>query len=290
MGRGARIGCGLVLVLFVGVLLGVGLLYVGQGRPRGSDRIGVVEVRGFIADPRPAVDALRDLRKDDGVKAVVLRVETPGGGVSPSQEIHDEVARTAAVKPVVVSMGAVAASGGYYLSVPATQIVANPGTATGSIGVIIQFKELHELLGKLGVKGDAVKSGPMKDAGSPFRPMRPEEKAFFQSLVDDIFSQFVDSVAKGRKMDRAKVLALADGRVYSGKQALALGLVDRLGGFWDAVSLAQSLAKLKGEPHLDNRGKKTGGVLRWLLGEDSKALSSLEEAASAPLRFVLPGW
>jgi len=255
-----------------------------------GDHIGVVEVRGFIADPRPAVAALRDFRKDDSVKAVVLRVETPGGGIAPSQEIHDEVRRTAEAKPVVVSMGAVAASGGYYISAPATKIVANPGTATGSIGVIIQFQEVHALFNKLGLRTQVVKSGPLKDAGSPFREMTDEERAVFQSLIDDLFQQFVDAVAEGRGMDREAVLALADGRVYSGRQALNLGLVDRLGGFWDAVEWARELGGLSGEPRLEYRRRERGGVLRWLLGEDAGALAPLESAGTPPLRYVVPGW
>lgn len=278
------------LAILLAAGAGFGVARLCDGTPRSGERVGVVEVRGFIADPRATTEALRDLREDDGVKAVVVRVDSPGGVVAPSQEIHDEVARTAKVKPVVVSMGAVAASGGYYLSAPATRIVANPGTATGSIGVILKFEEVHRLLDKLGLQGNVVKSGPMKDAGSPLRPMEPRERALFQGLVDDIFGQFVDAVAAGRRLERVKVLALADGRIYSGRQAKALGLVDELGGFWDAVALAQKLAKLEGEPRLDRRGKKTGGLLRWLLGDDSEALSRLWPEAAGPLRYEAQGW
>lgn len=253
-------------------------------------KVGVVEVRGFIGDPRTATEALRDLREDDDVKAVVVRVDSPGGVVAPSQEIHDEVARTARAKPVVVSMGAVAASGGYYLAAPATRIVANPGTATGSIGVILQFEEMHRLMDKLGLRTGAVKSGPLKDAGSPFRPMSPRERAVFQGLVDDIFDQFVEAVAKGRRLPKPKVLALADGRIYSGRQALGLGLVDQLGGFWDAVALAQKLGKVEGKPNLLYRGKKSGGVLRWLLGEDAESVAALWPRGEGPLRYEAQGW
>lgn len=273
--------------LLSGLALALSLCSGGAGA---GPRIGVVEVRGFLADPRPAVDALRALRKDEGIKAVVIRVESPGGMVAPSQEIHDEVARTAAAKPVVISMGAVAASGGYYLAAPATRIVADPGTATGSIGVILKFEEVHGLLDKLGLRTGVVKSGALKDAGSPFRPMSAPERAVFQGLVDDIFAQFVDAVAKGRKMERATVLALADGRIYSGRQAQKLGLVDQLGGFWDAVAAAQKLAGLTGEPDLVYRGKKSGGVLRLLLGEDSDVLAPLHSVSAGPLRYAVPGW
>ncbi|MBI5014288.1 MAG: signal peptide peptidase SppA [Deltaproteobacteria bacterium] len=283
----ALIALGIAAALLIGLCLALSLRPGGVAAGR---RIGVVEVRGFLADPQSAVDALRDLRKDEGIKAVVVRVESPGGLVAPSQEIHDELARTAAVKPVVVSMGVVAASGGYYLAAPATRIVADPGTATGSIGVILKFDEVHGLLDKLGVRTGVVKSGAMKDAGSPFRPMSTQEKAVFQGLVDDIFAQFVDAVARGRKMDRERVLALADGRVYSGRQAQKLGLVDELGGFWDAVARAQTLAGLSGEPELDYRGKKSGGLLRLILGEDSDALAPLHSVSAGPLRLEVPGW
>ncbi len=290
--RGCLRFLGVLLAVAAGVALAAGaaLWWAGRGALPMGERIGVVEVRGFIADARPAVEALRAFRKDEDVKAVVVRVESPGGGIAPSQEIHDEVKRTAAVKPVIVSMGALAASGGYYLSVPATGIVALPGTATGSIGVILQFQEVHLLFNKLGLRTQVVKSGPLKDAGSPFREMTAEDRAVFQSLIDDLFQQFVDAVAGGRGMDRQAVLALADGRVYSGRQALDLGLVDRLGGFWDAVEWARQLAGLPEEPKLEYRRRDRRGVLRWLLGDDADALAPLEEAAAPPLRYALPGW
>ncbi len=286
----------IVLGFFVALVAGVVVTLVAVSLWRGEsalplgERVGVVELKGFISDARPTVDALRDLGADAQIKAVVLRVESPGGVIAPSQEIHDQVVRTAQKKPVVVSMGAMAASGGYYVSAPATQIVANPGTATGSIGVLIQLKEVHALFDKLGLRSRVIKSGPFKDAGSPFREMSEEEKAVFQGLIDDLFAQFVDAVAKGRGLEPEAVRALADGRVYSGRQALELGLVDRLGGFWDAVALAAELGGLEGEPQLDYRRKRPKGLLRWVLGDEADALAPLEEATAAPLRYALPGW
>ncbi|MDW7709115.1 MAG: signal peptide peptidase SppA [Deferrisomatales bacterium] len=283
---------GFFLALVAGVVLTLVAVAVWRGEsalPRG-ERLGVVELKGFISNAEPTVDALRALAADGDVKAVVLRVESPGGGIAPSQEIHDQVARTAAAKPVVVSMGALATSGGYYVSAPATRIVANPGTATGSIGVLIQFKEMHALFDKMGLRTRIVKSGPLKDAGSPFREMSAEETAVFQGLVDDLFDQFVEAVAEGRGLASEIVRGMADGRVYSGRQALELGLVDRLGGFWDAVDLAGELGGISGEPKLDYRRKKPKGVLRWILGEDQGALAPLEEAYAPPPRYSLPGW
>lgn len=289
--RRLLLGFGFLLALGAGFLLAVGVVSLWRGGGLGvGDRIGVVEVRGFIGDPRDTVEALRDFRRDDAVKAVVLWVESPGGVIAPTQEIHDEVARTAAAKPVIVSMGAVAASGGYYIAAPATRIVANPGTATGSIGVILQFQEVHLLFDKLGLRSRVVKSGPLKDAGSPFREMTAEDRAVFQDLIDDLFGQFVDAVAEGRHLEREQVLALADGRVYSGHQALELGLVDRLGGFWDAVEEAQDAAGLEGEPSLEYRRRKPRSFLRWVLGDDADALSPIDAASAPPLRYAVPGW
>jgi len=286
------IAMGFLLALVVGAVLALLAVSVWRGGSAlpGGDRIGVVELRGFIADPRPTVQALRDLAEDDGIKAVVFRVESPGGVVAPSQEIHDQVRRTAEKKPVVVSMGALAASGGYYVSAPATRILANPGTATGSIGVLIQFKEVHALFDKLGLRAQTLKSGPMKDAGSPFREMSEAEQAVFQGLIDDLFDQFVTAVAEGRKLEPASVRDLADGRVYSGRQALHLGLVDQLGGFWDAVGVAAELGGIEGKPDLDYRRRRPKGLLGWILGDDADALAPFEEAAAAPLRYALPGW
>lgn len=286
------IGCGFLVALVAGVVVALVAvsLWKGQGALPLGERVGVVELRGFILDARPTVEALRELAAEDEVKAVVLRVDSPGGVIAPSQEIHDEVRRTAGRKPVVVSMGALAASGGYYVSAPATRIVANPGTATGSIGVIAQFKDFHVLFDKLGLRSEVVKSGPFKDSGSPFREMTEQERAVFQGLIDDLFDQFVSAVAEGRGMDAEEVRDLADGRVYSGRQALGLGLVDELGGFWDAVRVAGELGDIEGEPKLDYRRKEPKGILRWVLGEDADALAPLQEAAASPLQYALPGW
>ena len=278
------------LVLGIVVALVAVAIWRSDGTLRSGARIGVVEVEGFIADPDHVTAALRDLRSDEDIKAVVLRVNSPGGVIAPSQEIHDEVRRTAAVKPVVVAMGALAASGGYYVSAPATRIVANPGTATGSIGVILQFKEVHLLFDKLGLRSRTVKSGAMKDAGSPFREMTDADAATFQTLIDDLFDQFVMAVAEGRKMDPQQVRQLADGRVYSGRQALELGLVDQLGNFWDAVAVAQELGGLSGEPKLEYRRKRQSGLLRWVLGEESSVLEPLQAVTAPAFRYALPSW
>jgi protease-4 len=215
-----------------------------------ADGVGVVEVRGVILDSRDTVRQLRDLRKNDRVKAIVLRIDSPGGVVAPSQEISEEVRKLAAVKRVVVSMGSVAASGGYYIAVPATKIYANPGTITGSIGVLMKFSNVEGLLGKVGMKSFTLKTGPYKDAGSPVRPMTAEERALLQGVIDTAHGQFVRSVSEGRKLPIDEVRKIADGRILTGEQALTLKLVDRLGTLQDAIEEAGRLGGVKGEPEV----------------------------------------
>jgi len=189
------------------------------------------------------------LADNSSVKAILLRVDTPGGGVAASQEIYEEVKSIRdSGKPVVVSMGSLAASGGYYVSCGATRIVANPGTITGSIGVIAMFPNYEKLMGKIGLDMNVIKSGEYKDSGSPFRPMTEQDRKYFQGVVDDSYQQFLDVVSKERKLDIDKLKRFADGRVFTGQQALKLGLVDTLGSFEDAVSIAAKLGGISGKP------------------------------------------
>lgn len=241
---GVLVGLGLALV---GVAAIVDRLGGGVGMSLGPT-VGVVELEGVIKDAETVCDSLVTLRKDPSVVGVVLRIDSPGGGVAPSQEIYDEVARLREVKPVVASLGNIAASGGYYVAAAATTIVATPGTLTGSIGVIMEFRQFMELADKVGVSDTIVKSGPYKDIGHPLRPMTEGERQLLQSMVDDVYRQFVDAVATGRNLDPAVVRKLADGRLYSGAQAKAAGLVDELGGLATAVQLAWERGGQTGEP------------------------------------------
>ena len=222
-----------------------------MGRPANfaiGDKVGVIEVYGVIADSRQVIEQLHDFRDNDSIKALVLRVDSPGGGVGPSQEIHDEVKALNALKPVVVSMGSVAASGGYYIAVPAREIIANPGTIIGSIGVIMEFTNFQELLDKIGLNSVVVKSGEYKDIGSPTREMTAAEREILQNLIDDVHSQFVASVADGRDIDEDVVRSIADGRVFSGRRAMEMGLVDGMGNLEVAIKRAAELAGIDGEP------------------------------------------
>lgn len=214
-------------------------------------RVAVVELEGIILDVE---DLLRDLkahRDNPQVRAVVIRINSPGGVVGPTQELHDALLRLRkAGKPVVASLGAVAASGGYYTAVGADQIVANAGTLTGSIGVIMQMANLDGLMKKVGVDYVVVKAGQFKDLGNVSRPMTAEERRVLQTLLDDVHAQFIDAVAAGRKLDRAQVVQFSDGRIFSGVQAKALGMVDEIGSLEDAVERAATLAGLPLPPRI----------------------------------------
>lgn len=237
-----------------------------------EEGVGYVEVKGPILEAEETIKQLQDLRKKTNVKAVVLRIDSPGGVVGPSQEIHEEVKKLAAKKKVVVSMGSIAASGGYYVAVPATTIYANAGTITGSIGVLMKMSNIEGLLGKVGMQAFIIKSGRFKDTGSPIRKMTPEDRAILQGVIDNLHGQFVKSVAEGRKLPPEEVRRLADGRVYTGEQALALKLIDRIGTLQDAVDEAGRLAGIKGEPKLILPPKKRK-LLRDLLVEGAAGIS-----------------
>ena len=253
-------------------------------------KIGVIQVVGPIVSSDKTVREIVDFGKDGSIDAVVLRVDSPGGGVGPSQEIYTEVKRLAEKKPVIVSMGAVAASGGYYVAAPADQIVANPGTITGSIGVIMSFTNYQELLDKIGLKSSVVKSGDHKDIGSPVRPMTDADKAILQGLIDDVHHQFVNAIAEGREMDFDTALALADGRIYSGKQARELGLVDKLGNFQDAISLAAKLAEIEGDPRLVYPPEEKPGFIEYFMQEAiGQFKKGLRDESATGLQYLWNG-
>lgn len=239
---------GLVVLFIVSLMLGRLFLGGDSHDFPASQGIGLVEVKGMIVDSREPIRQLRHFLKKDNVKAVVLRIDSPGGVVGPSQEIYEEVRKLAARKKVVVSMGSLAASGGYYIAAPASVIYANPGTITASIGVLIKFSNIEGLLDKVGVKSATIKTGPFKDAGAPDRPLSPEDRAMFQAVIDSTHEQFVRAVAEGRKLPLEDVRKIADGRVLSGEQAKSVKLVDKLGNLQDAIDEAGRLAGISGEP------------------------------------------
>jgi protease-4 len=212
-----------------------------------EEKVGVIEVKGLISDPHDVIQDLRRYREDKSIKAIVLRIDSPGGGVGPSQEISREVQRTLKDKKVVASLGAVAASGGYYVAAATSGIVANPGTITGSIGVIMGFTDIQGLLQKIGVSPVVVKSGQYKDIGSPVRTMTDPERTILQTFSDQVHRQFITAIAEGRHLEYEKVLSVADGRILSGENALELGLVDRLGNLEDAIAWAGEMGGITGK-------------------------------------------
>jgi protease-4 len=238
---------GLVYVAVAGLfVIAVGGLSRGEGGPGlFGPKVAIVELEGVIIEVDDLVRELKSHRDNPSVRAVVLRINSPGGVVAPTQELHDAVLRLRqAGKPVVASLGAVAASGGYYVAVACDQIYANPGTLTGSIGVIMQLANLDQLMKKVGVDYVVIKAGQYKDIGNIARVMTPEERRVMQALLDDVHAQFISAVATGRKLDRTQVLAFADGRIVSGAQAKDLKMIDALGGLEEAVDGAAALAGL----------------------------------------------
>ncbi len=236
--------------IFAGLTLGVMTMAAWMTRDvRGFDgeAVGVVEIEGAIVDARDTIESIRRFRKDEDIKAILIRIDSPGGAVGPSQEIYREIRKTIETKKVIASMGAVAASGGYYVACATDGIVANPGTITGSIGVIMGYTNFRQLLDKIGMVPVVIKSGPYKDTGSPTREMRDDEREILQSITSNIHEQFVTAIAEGRKMNRAQVEQVADGRIFTGEDAKARGLVDRLGNFEDALEWAGELGGIDGE-------------------------------------------
>ena len=231
----------------------------------GGEKVGVVDITGTIIDGQRTIKEINQFRKNEAVKALVIRINSPGGGVGPSQEIYREIRKTIPEKKVIASMGAVAASGGYYVASAADGIMANAGTITGSIGVIMGYTNFEELMHKIGLSAVVIKSGEYKDMGSPARSMTAEEKNLLQGVTQDIHRQFIADVAQGRQLAQDEVAAIADGRIFTGEQAKTLGLVDRLGNFQDAVQWAADLAGIEGEPETIYPEREKLPLLRFLM-------------------------
>ena len=213
--------------------------------PQGN--IGVVEVTGPILSSRKIIEDLKEFMDDDAIEAIILRVDSPGGGIGPSQEIYRELMKTREAKTVIASMGSVAASGGYYIACATQGIVANAGTITGSIGVIMEYANIEQIAKKIGISPVVIKSGEYKDMGSPMRELKDTEKQLFQNLVDELHAQFVSDAADARNMETDVMAKLADGRVYTGQTAMKLKLIDRIGNMDDAVQWAGQMAGIEGE-------------------------------------------
>jgi protease-4 len=233
-----------------------------------GEKLGVVHVDGMILDSRPVTEWMMRLREDGEVLGVLVRINSPGGAVAPSQEIYAGIRRLAEVKPVVASMASLGASGGYYVAASAHKIVANPATITGSIGVKMELSNVEDLMEKIGISRESLVSGELKDAGSPFKPMTPEEREYLKGVVMDLHEQFVTDVAEGRKMKRDKVAELADGRIFTGREAHEKGLIDELGDLERSFDLLKEMCKVEGKMPVVEGPKEDKALIRELLGFD----------------------
>jgi len=304
MKKGKRlwIVVGVVIVLIMGACAGaVALVALVTGEGLGlGDAVAIVRVEGVILSGSPSVSPLGDsgaysdqiveylerAQEDSSVKAIVLRVDSPGGSVVASDEIYHELLALKAKKPVVVSMGEMAASGGYYIACAADKIVANPATLTGSIGVIAMAPNVEELMGKIGVEMVVIKSGALKDQLSPFREMTKEERELWQEIIGEAYEQFVEIVAQGREMEVEEVRELADGRVYTGRQAWELGLVDELGNLPEAIDLAAELGGIVGKPRIVEY-RRPPTLLEVLMGALARQPLTLDQFLGTERRFSL---
>jgi len=283
------VGSGAFL-FFILCLLALGLSFGGNQLSSFSfsgNQVVLLDIEGVIFDSRQFTNQLKLYGRRASVKAVVLRLNSPGGGVAASQEIYEAVKRFRAdtQKKVVVSMSTVAASGGYYIACAADKIFANPGSITGSIGVLAEWYNYEELLKWAKLQSIIFKSGELKDAGSPTRPMTEEEMAYFQDLIDAMYAQFVSAVAAGRGMDEDEVRTLADGRVYTGQDAQAKGLVDELGTLQDAIRAAAEMAGIDGEPSVVRPTKKAVSLMDLFLGNIESLIPLNPDRSDSHIRF-----
>ena len=263
-----------LVIILIG-LTGISVVEEGASFYNLGQKVAIIEIYGTISGSNDVIRQLKKYSKDSSIPAIVLDIDSPGGAVVPSQEIYEEVLKAKkAGKKVVASLRSLGASGGYYIACSADTIVANPGTLTGSIGVIFEFPVVQELFKKIGVKFEVVKRGELKEVGTSFRSMTQEERDLLQSVIDDTYNQFVDAVKEGRGLEREKILELADGRVFTGRQAKELGLVDELGDIEDAIKIAGKMGDITGVPRTIRERPKKVSVFD-ILTSSFKALSDI---------------
>jgi protease-4 len=290
---GAFSGC---LIVFAGMaLLGVMIAMMGNNdtTTRGDvfgEKVAIIPIDGEILGSRDTIDALHRYAKNTSVKAIIMRINSPGGAIAPSQEIYEEIrnVRARSGKPIIASLDSVAASGGYYIASACDRIVANPGSITGSIGVILQWMETKDLLAWAKLKPETITSGAMKAAGSPYQDLTDAQRAYFQAIVMQLHSQFVRAVAAGRKgkLSEADVSKIADGRVFTGEQALGMKLVDQLGNLEDAVRVAGKLGGISGRPGTIYPKKRTRGIFDALTSDDSDTETAISRILTRRPRFL----
>jgi len=252
-----------------------------------TDRIQIVDIHGEIFDSRAVLEELKRYEDSNSVRAILLNIDSPGGGVASSQEVYTEVKRLREKhdKTVVAYMSSTGASGAYYIACAANRIIANPGTIVGSIGVVAEWTNYGELLEWAKLKDVVFKTGEFKDTGNPTRPLTEKERTYFQGLIDDMYVQFVDAVATGRNMDIQEVRALADGRVFTGRDAKARKLIDEIGNFQDAVDLTAKLAGISGKPRLIRTSRQRVTLLDVLTTDLSRLVPFDGRTLKSQIRF-----
>jgi protease-4 len=268
-----------ILFLFVFIFLagiGSGLLLSGEHSFSSGDKVAVLRVEDVIIDSQIYLDSIETITKDDKVKALVVRIDSPGGAVGPSQEIYSELKELGKKMPIIASIGGVGASGGYYIACSAEKIYANPGAITGSIGVIAQFASYEKLLNWAKIDVEVIKSGKYKDVGSAFREMSEADKQYIQQLIDNVYAQFKTVVATSRGLDTKQIDSVADGKIYTGEQALNLKLIDELGTINDAIAAAGNLGGIEGDPEVITFPKKKSKLFDLLNSKiDTNILTSV---------------
>lgn len=267
--------------------------FLGKGKTGGPNHVAVIDINGVIITANNFLKELKEITERPNVKAIVVRINSPGGIVAPSQEMYEALKKADEKIPVVISMGALAASGGYYAAMGGRQVFASPGTLTASIGVIMEFVNTEKLHQWAKIERQTLKAGKFKDVGSPVRPMKPEEKELLQAMLNNIHSQFKDTVQERRKLTDEEIEKWCDGRVMTGEQAKEAHLVDTLGGFEDALKEAKKIAKLPEDASVDFPESRKGLLREMLIGEETeskidKILSFLGSVDT--LAGISPGW
>jgi protease-4 len=288
--RNVFVVAAVLILLFFTFLAGIGcgILFSGDDGFSTGDRVAVLKVEDIILDDQVYIDSLDKIKEDKKVKAVVVRIESPGGAVGPSQEIYTELKKLRKDMPVIASIGNVGASGGYYIACAAEKIFANPGTITGSIGVVAEFASYEKLLEWAKVDIEVLKSGKYKDVGSPFREMTPEDREYMQGLIDNVYSQFKSAVAESRGLGPAEIYKIADGRIFTGEQAKELKLIDETGTINDAIDLASNMAGIKGKPDLVYYPKKKSQLFELLESRlDIPGITSMPSKYSFGLFYLV---
>ncbi len=287
------IGCGIaasIIFIFLLAIIFARTLLFGKGPFASGGNVGIIEVKGMITESKDFIEQLHQFRDNKDIKAVILRIDSPGGVVGPSQEMYEEIKKFSGKKILVVSMGSLAASGGYYIAAPANKIFANPGTVTGSIGVLMKLANIQGLMEKVGLNSFVIKSGKFKDSGSPIRPMTKEDEELLQGVINNMHMQFIRAVAEGRKLPLEDVKKIADGRILSGEQALALKLVDRLGNLQDAIEEASKMAGIEGKPEIVYPKVKKRTLLDFLIeGMSDRIAEKLSLETDISARYELSG-